>query len=388
MLREQLPEEIVELGAVAREVAEKRIGPLVREAEEARGFSPAIREVLEEAGFLGLVVPEEFGGVPVSLFAEAVVVEEIAAVYPSAATYLTAHWMAAKLLVRAVQEGQQDPWLVDALREIAAGRMLGAIAATEPEAGSDLASVRTTAVPDADGWVVNGSKRFITNGGHNDFYVLVVRTGGPGAKGVSLLYAKSPHEGIAVSRYEKKMGLHGSATAELVIDDLRLPSEQVVGEVDRGFGLLMAGLDEGRVVVAAMSTGIASAALRHATRYASLREQFGQPISEFQGVQFLLADMAIATHGAQSLTYDAARAVVDAGRDAARLASIAKTFASDAAVSVASDAVQVHGGYGYVDEFPVEMLMRDAKINQIYEGTNQLHRGLIARSLLREEVRT
>lgn len=387
MFRDQLPAEIQDLAAVARKVAVERIGPLVRETERARAFNPEIREILAEAGFLGLVVPERYGGVPADLRAEMVVVEEVAGVYPSAATYLTAHWVATKLLVRAAELGDPPAWLSDVLAAIARGEALGAIAATEPEAGSDLAGVRTRATVDGDEWVVDGGKRFITNGGHADFYVLVARTGDRGARGISLLYAESGRDGLDVSRFESKMGLHGSATAELVFTGLRLPTDHVVGPVDGGFGLLMRGLDEGRVVVAAMSTGLADAALAHATAYATTRSQFGQTIAEFQGIQFMLADMAIAVRSARALTYDAAHALVNKHADGAVLASIAKTVASDASLSVASDAVQVHGGYGYVDDFPVEMLMRDAKINQIYEGTNQLHRSLIARHLLKEAGR-
>ena len=383
MLRSDLPNELLDLARAARDVAVERIGPLVKETEKARTFSPAIRQALAEAGFLGLVVPEKFGGVDADVRAEALVVEEISRVYPSAATYLTAHWVSTKLLVRAAEGGQSNPWLLETLRRIADGELLGALGATEPEAGSDLAGIRTRAVREGQNWRVDGSKRFITNGGFCDFYTLIVRTGGDGASGISIVFAEAERPGIEAVRHESKMGNHGSATAEIEIVGLELPADHLVGELDAGFGLLMEGLDAGRVVVAGMSLGIAAAALDHAVDYAGTRSQFGRVISEFQGVQFLLADMEIAVTSARALTYDAAHSVALGRSDASQLASIAKTIASDAAMSVASDAIQVHGGYGYVDDYPVEMLLRDAKIGQIWEGTNQLQRSLIARRTLK-----
>jgi len=382
VLDRHLPEELVDLAASAREVATKRIAPLVRETEQSHAFSPRIREILAEAGFLGMIVPERFGGIDLDARAEAIVVEEIARVYPSAATYLTAHWTASKMLVRAAEDGQDDPWLIAELDRIAACEHLGAIAATEPEAGSDLAHLVTRAEKDGDEWVLDGGKRFITNGGVADFYSVMARTGGEGSRGISVFFVAADRPGIAASRLENKMGLHGSATAEITIDDVRVPADHLLGTEGQGFRMLMAGLDGGRVTVAAMSVGIAAAALEHSLGYARGRQQFGKSISEFQGVQFLLADMEIAVTAARALTRDAAEALAVGDAGASQLASIAKCYASDAAMQVTTDAVQVHGGYGYIDEYPVEMLMRDAKIGQIYEGTNQLQRALIARRSL------
>lgn len=383
MLDRHLPEELLDLAAAARELATKRIAPLVHETERSHAFSRPIRDLLAEGGFLGLVVPQRFGGIDLDVRAEAVVVEEIARVYPSAATYLTAHWTASKMLVRAAEAGQDDPWLLEELGRIAAGEHLGAIAATEPEAGSDLAHLVTRARRDRDEWVLNGGKRFITNGGSADFYSVMARSGGEGARGISVFFVEADRPGIVATRLESKMGLHGSATAELTIDDLRIPADHLLGGDGEGFGMLMAGLDGGRVTVAAMSVGIAAAALEYSLEYARSRRQFGQSIADFQGVQFLLADMEIAVTAARALTRDAAEALALGDANASQLASIAKTYASDAAMQVSTDAVQVHGGYGYIDEYPVEMLMRDAKIGQIYEGTNQLQRALIARRSLK-----
>jgi hypothetical protein len=383
VLDHHLPEELRELAASAREVATKRIAPLVHETELSHAFSPRIRAILAEAGFLGLIVPEKFGGIDLDVRAEAVVVEEIARVYPSAATYLTAHWTSSKMLVRAAEAGQSDPWLLAELELIAAGDHLGAIAATEADAGSDLAHLSTRARRDGEEWVLDGGKRFITNGGAADFYSVMARSGGEGAHGISVFFVEADRPGVAASRLENKMGLHGSATAEITLDDVHVPTDHLLGEEGGGFGMLMAGLDGGRVTVAAMSVGIAAAALQHSLDYARTRQQFGQSISDFQGVQFLLADMEIAVTAARALTRDAADALALGDPSASQLASIAKTYASDAAMHATTDAVQVHGGYGYIDEYPVEMLMRDAKIGQIYEGTNQLQRSLIARRSLK-----
>lgn len=380
MLVEDLPEEIRDLASVAGRVARERIAPLIRDLERGKSFSHELRDILAEAGFLGVVVPEEFGGTDADLWAEVVILEELGKVYPTAATYLTAHWFATKLMVRAAQSATPDPWLRELLGRAASGEALGAIAASEPGVGSDLGAVDTKAVRDGDDWVIDGSKRWITNGGFADFYAVVARTGGPGPRGVSVLIVEGDRPGLSVPRHEEKMGLHASATAEIVFDGVRVPLDHLLFQENQGFSLLMEGFDEGRVTVGALSLGIAEGALDASIRYAGQREQFGKVIAAHQGLQFLLADMSIAVNASRSIVYDAARAVVLGLPDAARLASIAKTYASDSAMQVTTDAVQVHGGYGYSVEFPVEMLMRDAKINQIYEGTNQIQRMLIARS--------
>jgi alkylation response protein AidB-like acyl-CoA dehydrogenase len=380
LLAEQLTEEHRALAKVARQVAQERIAPMIRDLERRRTFSPELRDILAETGFLGIVVPEEFGGVDSDLWAEVLTMEEISKVFPTASTYLTAHWVPTKLVLRAAQASGLEPWMPDLLRGAADGSKLGAIAASEPGVGSDLGSVTTTAVRDGDEWVINGTKRWITNGGFADFYVVVARTGGPGPRGVSLFLVEADRPGVVAARFEEKMGLHASATAEMIFDQVRIPADHLVGPQDGGFPLVMQGFDEGRVTVAALAAGIAQGAFEAAVQYAGDREQFGKPVAAFQGLQFLIADMSIAVNATRSLVYDAAEAVVTKHPEAARLASIAKTFASDSAMQVTTDAVQVHGGYGYSVEFPVEMLMRDAKINQIYEGTNQIQRMLIART--------
>ncbi|HTK64637.1 MAG TPA: acyl-CoA dehydrogenase family protein [Pseudonocardia sp.] len=382
MLARHWPEEIELLRKTVRDLAVRRVAPLVEGIETSGSFSPVLMDVLKGAGLTGLIVPAAHGGVDADLRSFVVVMEELSQVFPTASTMLTPHWFSTKQIVK----WGDAPWVAPLLARVAEGDGVGAIALTEPEAGSDLASVTTKAVRTGDSYVIDGQKRFITNGGQCDYYTLLARTGGPGARGLSLIYVEADRPGLSIGRVEKKMGLRGSATAEVLFDGVTVPADHLIGTENRGFAQAMDGIEEGRVVVAAMSLGIAQGALDHAVSYAKTRRQFGKPIGAFQGLQFMLADMAIKVDAARSLVYDAAEAVMARTPDAARLASAAKTYASDAAMEVATDAVQVLGGYGYVSDFPVEMLMRDAKINQIYEGTNQIQRMLIARGLLGAEV--
>jgi alkylation response protein AidB-like acyl-CoA dehydrogenase len=387
MLLTDLPTEFQDLAELTRTLAEKELGPLIADAERNATFSPAVRAVLASAGFFGVVVPESYGGSDSDIRHEVIILEQIARTYPSACTYLTAHWLATKLIAINATGPAEADWVRPLLLGAAAGSKLGAIAVTEPDAGSDLGSVSTRAVREGEEWVLTGTKRFITNGGFADFYTVLARTGGPGANGLSLFYVEAERPGVTAARWEEKMGLHGSATAEMNFDEVRLPADHLIGVSEMGFRFLMAGFDGGRLGVAAMSAGIAAGALDAATRYAAERQQFGREIAAFQGIQFMIADMAIAVQTSQSLVYDATNALVAGHPDRSRLAAMAKTYASDAAMSVTSDAVQIHGGSGYVRDFPVEMLMRDAKIGQIYEGTNQILRMLIARSYFGKSVR-
>ncbi|OLT09047.1 acyl-CoA dehydrogenase [Pseudonocardia sp. CNS-139] len=378
--RSDLADEFADLAAMTRDVATEKIGPMIAETEIAATFNPEIRAVLATAGLFGLVVPENHGGAAGDVRHQVIVLEELARVYPSACTYLTAHWLATKLIALNATGPAEAGWVRPLLAGAAEGTALGAIAVTEPDHGSDLGGVVTRARRDGDDWVISGTKRFITNGGFADFYTVLARTGGPGSRGLSLFMVESDRPGVRATRWERKMGLHGSATAEMTFDEVRVPADHLVGEVDRGFRHLMRGFDEGRLGVAAMCLGIAQGALDAAVEYASVRTQFGREIAGYQGVQFLVADMAIGVHTTRSILYDAMNAFVAGDPEASRLAAVAKTYASDVAMKVASDAVQVHGGAGYVTDFPVEMFLRDAKIGQIYEGTNQILRMVIART--------
>jgi alkylation response protein AidB-like acyl-CoA dehydrogenase len=383
MLLGTWPEEVELLRKVTADVAAQRIAPLIEGIEASAEFSDELLAVLRDAGLLGMIVPARYGGDDTDLRSFVVVMEEIAKVFPTAATVLTGHWFSTKQVVK----WADADWVRPLLADIAYGNQLGAFALTESEAGSDLGAVRTRAVREGDDFVISGQKRFITNGGAADYYVVLARTGGEGSKGLSMIYLPATTPGLSVGRMEKKMGLRGSATAEIVLDAVRVPTTHLVGVEGKGFAQAMDGIEEGRVLVAAMSLGLATGALGHAVAYAGQRKQFGRPIGSFQGLQFLLADMSIKVDAARSLVYDAAEAVLAHSSEAPRLASTAKTYASDIGMEVATDAVQVLGGYGYMSDFPVEMLMRDAKINQIYEGTNQIQRMLIARALLGDVAR-
>ena len=382
MRARQWPEEIELLRKTIRDLAAKRVAPLIEGIESSGTFSVELLEILRTAGLTGMIVPADHGGVDTDLRGFVVVMEELSQVFPTASTMLTPHWFSTKQIVKWADAG----WVGPLLQRVADGELIGAIALTEPEAGSDLASVSTTATHSGDQLVINGQKRFITNGGHADYYTVLARTGGPGARGLSLIFVEADRQGVSVGRIEKKMGLRGSATAEILFEDVGGPVDHVIGTENRGFAQAMNGIEEGRVMVAAMSLGIAQGAMKHAVDYAKSRRQFGKPIGAFQGLQFMLADMAIKIDATRSLVYDATEAVIERSPEAARLASAAKTFASDTAMEITTDAVQVLGGYGYTADFPVEMLMRDAKINQIYEGTNQIQRMLIARGLLGADV--
>jgi alkylation response protein AidB-like acyl-CoA dehydrogenase len=384
LLIDSMPEEIQILRKVTQDIVRTRVAPMVAEIEESGTFSYELLDVMKSAGWLSVVLPLE-DGTEADLRASLVVIEELAKVFPTSATILTPHWFAVKVITRSVRE----PWVSGFLARLEREELLGALAATEPDAGSDLASVRTAAKRTDRGWTLRGAKRFITNGGHADFYLVLARSDAEGrsAQGLSLFYVESERPGLRFGRVEKKMGLRASETAEVFFDDVEVPFDHLVGSEGSGFHQMMDALVEGRIVIAALAVGIAAGALEHAVSYAKERVQFGRPIAAFQGLQFLIADMAIKTDAARSLTYDAAEAYRFGHADAPRLAAAAKVFASDSAMAVTTDAVQVLGGVGYTRDFPVEMLMRDAKIQQIYEGTNEVQRMVIGRACLGDAAR-
>jgi alkylation response protein AidB-like acyl-CoA dehydrogenase len=289
MRARQWPEEIELLRKTIRDLAAKRVAPLIEGIESSGTFSVELLEILRTAGLTGMIVPADHGGVDTDLRGFVVVMEELSQVFPTASTMLTPHWFSTKQIVKWADAG----WVGPLLQRVADGELIGAIALTEPEAGSDLAGVSTTATHSGDQLVINGQKRFITNGGHADYYTVLARTGGPGARGLSLIFVEADRQGVSVGRIEKKMGLRGSATAEILFEDVGVPVDHVIGTENRGFAQAMNGIEEGRVVVAAMSLGIAQGAMKHAVEYAKSRRQFGKPIGAFQGLQFMLADMAI-----------------------------------------------------------------------------------------------
>jgi alkylation response protein AidB-like acyl-CoA dehydrogenase len=371
-------EEARELLALAREIATKELAPQVAAAEEAAVFPAEAYRLLGRAGLLSLPFDEEYGGggQPYEVYLQ--VVEEIATAWPSVGVGTSVHALTATVVAANASAEVRDTWLPRML----SGDWLGAYCLSEPQAGSDVSGIRSAAVRDGDDYVVTGTKQWISNGSCADYYILFARTSQDPKRGLSAFVVPDGTDGMAFGAPEKKMGLHCDVTTQVLFDGARVPAGQLVGEEGAGMRVALSALDAGRLGIAAVATGIAQGALAHAVEYAKEREQFGRPIGEFQGMQFLLADMAADVERARASYLHAAR-LKDAGRPFSRQASIAKLTATDAAMRVTTDAVQVLGGNGYTRDYPVERMMRDAKVTQIFEGTNQIQRMVIGRDLLR-----
>ncbi|UYM06844.1 acyl-CoA dehydrogenase family protein [Solicola gregarius] len=370
--------EAYDLIDLTRQICAEQIAPRVATDEATEHFPRDHFALLGKAGLLGLPYPEEYGGgaQPYEVYLQ--VLEEIASVSMSIGVGTSVHSLATSAVAKHGTPEQQASLLPGVL----GGEMLGAYCLSEPQAGSDVAGMTTKAVLDGDAYVLNGVKAWITHGSRADFYLAFVRTAPDRTSGISAFYVPADTEGLSFGAPEKKMGLTASTTTQVLFDDARVPAELRIGEEGEGMRIALGALDSGRLGIAACATGLAQAALDAATQYAGERSQFGRAIGDFQGLQFLLADMAAATESARAAYVLAAR-LRDAGRPFSRQASVAKLVATDAAMQVTTDAVQVFGGYGYTREFPVERYMREAKVAQIFEGTNQIQRMVIARDLLR-----
>jgi alkylation response protein AidB-like acyl-CoA dehydrogenase len=364
-----------------REFAEERIAPRAGDIDESDQFPWDIHAALVAQGLLGVGFPEDLGGVGGGPVDVCILVEELARVSAGVSLIPLVNRLGA---VPILLEGS-DRQRRDAVEGISSGAHQYSYCLTEPGSGSDAAAMRSRAVPEGEGWIISGTKRFITNAGVSDRYVYFAVTDPEGKKGrnITAFLLDGAQEGFSLGRSERKMGIRGSPTREVVLEGVRAGPESVIGEVDAGFRVAMRTLDYSRPTVAAQALGIAQGALDYAVGYARQREQFGRPIAEFQGIQFMLADMAMAVEAARLLTYRAASMVEAGAPGVGYAAAVAKAFASDAAMRVTTDAVQILGGYGYVKDYPVERMMRDAKITQIYEGTNQIQRIVIARNLLK-----
>src|SRR5881296_1434676 len=364
---------------LARKVAREKIAPNAAEYDEAESYPEKSMRALVESGLFGIWVPEEFGGTNMGCLALSLVAEELGWACAGTTTNFGAHPLGGLPILLAGTSEQKEKYLP----RLASGELLAAYSLSEPEAGSDAAGLRTTAVRRGDHYVLNGSKQWCTNGDHAGVLTVFATVDrAKRAKGITAFLIEPDMPGFAVGKKERKMGIRGSPTVALHFTDCRVPVEQRLGEEGEGFTIAMATLDITRPATGSMAVGIAQAALDAAVGYAKERKQFGQRIGDFQGIQFMLADMAIQVHAARLMVQHAARQV-DAGiRGNSYEASMAKCWAGDAAMKVATDAVQVFGGYGYTREFPVERFMRDAKIMQIYEGTNQIQRMIIAKELL------
>jgi alkylation response protein AidB-like acyl-CoA dehydrogenase len=370
--------EAEEIVGLARAVAQERLAPRAAVAEEDGEFPRDVFRTLGELGFLGLPYPEEVGGAgqPYEIYLQ--VLEEISAAWASVGVGLSVHVMSCYPLATYGDEVQRQSWLAEML----AGDLLGGYCLSEAEAGSDPAAMRTRAVPDGSSYVVTGSKAWVTHGGEADFYTLFARTAEDRSRGVSCFLAPGHAPGLTAQAPERKMGLTGSTTATLDFDGVVLERDRLVGGEGEGLPIALQALDSGRLGIAAVATGLAQGSLDLAVAYAKERRTFGKPIIDHQGLGFLLADMAAAVESSRAVTLEAARRR-DRGLPFSRQASIAKLHATDAAMKVTTDAVQVLGGFGYTKEFPVERHMREAKVMQIFEGTNQIQRLVIARHLAR-----
>ena len=376
-----LTEEQQMIVETAREIAREKIVPRRAELDEKNEFPTSILKDMAKADLFGVFIPEEYGGLGGGCFEIVLVLEELARGCVGVATSFAASALGIFPVMIAGSQEQKDRYLPD----IAAGRKWAAFGLTEASAGSDASGVKTTAVLDGDEWVLNGTKQWITNGGEAQIYSIVAMTDpSKGPRGASIFIVEDGDPGFSYGKKEDKMGIRASATRELIMKDCRIPKDRLVGRKGTGFITVMKTLDISRPGIASLGVGLGQAALDEAVVYAKQRVQFGKPIISFQAVQHMLADMAIQLEAARALVYAAARHIDGNGKEMSKASSMCKVFASDMAMKVTTDAVQVLGGYGYMREYPVEKMMRDAKILQIYEGTNQIQRNIIGQELNKE----
>ena len=376
----QLPEVHRELRAAVRALADDKIAPRAAEIDASGEFPRDVYDVLVSSGFHAIHIPEDYGGQGGDALAACIVIEEIARVCASSSLIPAVN----KLGTMPLMVAGSDELLGRYLPRVASGDAMFSYCLSERESGSDSAAMKTRAVADGDGWVLNGQKSWITGAGISDYYtVLAVTDADAGPKGISAFVVHRDDEGVSFGAPERKLGIHGVPTREVLFDNVPLPADRIVGEPGTGFRTAMTTLDHTRITIGAQAIGIAQGALDAAVAYSKEREQFGKPISSFQGLQFMLADMAMKLEAARALVYAAAAKSERGDSDLTFFGAAAKCFASDVAMEITTDAVQVFGGYGYTKDYPVERFMRDAKITQIYEGTNQIQRIVMARQLLK-----
>jgi alkylation response protein AidB-like acyl-CoA dehydrogenase len=372
-----LSQEQEELRELARTWVDREVVPHAAQWDRVEQVDPGIVKRLGEVGFLGLGIPEEYGGCGADMISYCLMIEELgrgdSAVRGIVSVSLG---LVAKSIKRWGTEDQKHRWLPD----LCAGNLLGCFGLTEPDTGSDAASLRTSATRDGDDWLLHGTKMFITNGTQADVALVFARTGGPGPKGITAFLVNTAAPGFSRREIKGKLGLRGQATAELVLDGVRVADADRLGDVGAGFTIAMTALDAGRISVAAGCVGLARGCLEAAVAYAAQRQQFGKPIASFQLVQEMLADMAVETDAARLLVWRAAD-LAERGKAFGTQASMAKLYATEASVRAANAAVQVFGGYGYIDEFPAAKALRDARVMTLYEGTSQIQKLLIGRAL-------
>ncbi len=379
-----LDEEQLMIRDLARQIAEEKIMPVRAELDEREEFPWDIMNALAQSDFFGLYIPGEYGGLGKGGFELSIAIEELSRACLGVSTSYAANALGTYPILLFGSEEQKKKYLPD----IASGRRLVAFALTEANAGSDAAGVQTTARPDGDEYVLNGTKQWITNGGEAEIYTVIAITDrAKGARGASAFIVEKGTPGFTFGKKENKMGIRASSTRELIFEDCRIPKENLIGRQGMGFIVAMKTLDKSRTGVGAQGVGVAQGAFEAAVSFAKERRQFGAPVISFQAVQHMLADMAAQIEAARALVYSVARYIDSGAKDVSKESAMAKLFATDVAMKVTVDAVQVMGGSGYMREYPVEKMMRDAKILQIYEGTNQIQRNIIGQSLIKESAK-
>jgi alkylation response protein AidB-like acyl-CoA dehydrogenase len=376
-----LTEEQEMIRDLARQIAQERILPVRAKLDEEETFPWDIMEALAQADFFGLIIPEEYGGLGGGIFESAIAIEELSRACAGITTTYSASGLGTYPILLSGSEEQKKKYLPD----IASGKHLAAFAVTEPNAGSDASNVRTTAVKDGDHYVLNGTKQWITNGGEAHIYTVIAMTDrSKGPRGASAFILEKGDPGFEFGKKEKKMGIRSSATRELIFNDCRIPADRLLAKEGQGFIVTMKTFDRSRPGIGAAAVGLAQGAIDMAVEYARERVQFGKPIIAFQAVQHMLADMATQTEAARALVYAVARYIDGGAKDVSKAAAMSKYFPSDVAMKVTTDAVQILGGYGYMRDYPAEKMMRDAKILQIFEGTNQIQRNIVGQALNKE----
>ena len=372
-----LPSEYKDLRASVRSLAEREIAPFAKSVDEDHRYPQEAADAMQKAGLAAAHVPTNYGGDGADALATAIIIEEIARVCGASSLIPAVNKLGSLPLILGGNEEQKQRWLT----QLVAGKGFS-YALSESDAGSDAAALRTKVERDGQGWILNGSKKWISNAGVSQFYTVIAQGDASlGSKGITAFIVEKSDPGVSFGALEKKMGFRGSPTREVYFDGVKLSDDRRIGEVGAGFALAMDTLDHTRVTIAAQALGLAQGALDVAAKYSHERKQFGKEIFDFQGVQFMLADMAMNIEAARQLTYAAAVKSENGERDLRFFSAASKCFTSDMAMKVTQDAIQVLGGYGYVSDYPVERMMRDAKLTQIYEGTNQIQRIIMARNL-------
>lgn len=376
-----LTEDQLELKELARQIAEEKIKPIRAKYDEENKFPQEIVEVFRQTDLYAVLVPEEYDGISGKVTDLAIVMEELSRVCGGIALAFGGSGLGMDPILLSGNEEQKQKWLP----LIASGEKLAAFALTEANAGSDAGGIETTAEQDGDYYILNGTKQWITGGGEADIYTVFAMTNkAKGPRGASCFIVEKGMDGFSFGKKEDKMGIRGSATTELILDNVKVPIENRIGREGTGFMTAMKTFDVSRPMVGSQAVGIAQGAYEEAAKYSKQRKQFGKPIASFQAIQFMLADMATQIEAARALIRQTAKMIDNGSRKFSKESAMCKTFASDVAMKVTVDAVQILGGYGYMKEYPVEKMMRDAKITQIYEGTNQVQRNIIASNLLKE----